>query len=210
VRVLTARIESREEIPGVTVYRRPDLFHSDVPMSERLGEALSFDPDVIHLHQVDLPDVVSALRTRAPVVISAHVYSACPSGLYYFHPGQECTRAHGPGCMFNMVVRDCAHTRNIKSFPARYVNAARRAEALKRADLVVSYSTAVDRHLAANGLRQRRILPFPATITAVAGDGGHATRRRIVFGGRVVSQKGVAVLIRAAREVDGEFVICGD
>ena len=31
-----------------------------------------------------------------------------------------------------------------------------------------------------------------------------------MFAGRIVSQKGVAVLIRAAREVDGEFVICGD
>ncbi len=210
VRVLTARIETSEEIPGVTVYRRPDLFHSDVPMTERLGEVLSFDPDVIHLHQVDLPDVVNAMRASAPVVISAHVYSACPSGLYYFRPGQECTRAHGPGCMFNMVLRGCAHTRNIKSLPTRYVNAARRAEALEGADLVVSYSTAVDRHLAANGLGRRRILPFPATIEAKPGDDGHATRRRVVFAGRVVSQKGVAVLIRAAREVDGEFVICGD
>lgn len=209
VRVLTARIESNEEIPGVTVIRRPDLFHPDVPMTERLGDVLSFNPDVIHLHQVDLPDVVKALRASAPVVISAHVYSACPSGLYYFRPGQECTRAHGPGCMFNMVLRGCAHTRNLKSLPARYVNAARRAEALEGADLVVSYSTAVDRHLAANGLMQRRIVPFPATIAARAGT-GHDDRRRVVFAGRIVGQKGVAVLIRAAREVDGEFVICGD
>jgi glycosyltransferase involved in cell wall biosynthesis len=209
VRVLTARVESTEEIPGVTLYRRPDLFHSDVPMSERLGEVLSFDPDVVHLHQVDLPDVVDELRASAPVVISAHVYSACPSGLYYFRPGQECTRAHGPACMFNMLARGCAHTRNLKSLPTRYVNAERRAEALKGADLVVSYSTAVDRHLAANGLMRRQIIPFPATIAARLGT-GHENRRRVVFAGRVVSQKGVAVLIRAAREVDGEFVICGD
>jgi glycosyltransferase involved in cell wall biosynthesis len=209
VRVLTARIESNEEIPGVTVIRCPDLFHPDVPMTERLGEVLSLNPDVIHLHQVDLPDVVTALRASAPVVISAHVFSACPSGLYYFRPGQECTRGHGPGCMFNMVLRGCAHTRNLKSLPTRYVHAARRAEALKGADLVVSYSTAVDRHLAANGLVHRQIVPFPATITARAGT-GHENRRRVVFAGRVVGQKGVAVLIRAAREVEGEFVICGD
>jgi glycosyltransferase involved in cell wall biosynthesis len=208
VRVLTARIESNEEIRGVTVYRCPDLFHADVPMTDRLGDALSFDPDVIHLHQVDLPDVVRAMRMTAPVLISAHVYSACPSGLYYFRPGQECTRAHGPGCVFNLVVRGCAHTTNLKPLLTRYMNAARRAEALKGADLVVSYSSAVDRHLAANGLLRRQIVPFPATIAPKQGS-GHATRRRVVFAGRIVSQKGVAVLIRAAREVDGEFVICG-
>jgi glycosyltransferase involved in cell wall biosynthesis len=39
---------------------------------------------------------------------------------------------------------------------------------------------------------------------------GHAARRRVVFAGRIVAPKGVAVLIRAARDVDAEFVICGD
>jgi glycosyltransferase involved in cell wall biosynthesis len=209
VRVIAARIESADEIPGVTLYRCPDLFKDEVPMAERIGDAMAFGPDVVHLHQVDRPDVVQAMRASAPVVISAHVYSACTSGVYYFKPGQECTRAHGPGCVFNLLARGCAHTRNLKPLPARYRNASRRVAALERADLVVSYSTAVDRHLAANGLTQRRIVPFPATIASKQGS-GHDARRRVVFAGRIVSQKGVAVLIRAAREVDGEFVICGD
>ncbi len=209
VRVLAARIESAEDIPGVTLYRCPDLFHAEVPMATRIGDALSFTPDVIHLHQVDLPDVVRALRATAPVVISAHVYSACPSGLYYFRPGHECTRAHGPGCAFNLVARGCAHSSNLKPLPTRYKSSARRAEALADADLVISYSSSVDRHLAANGLLERRIVPFPATVTAVEGS-GHDTRRRVVFAGRMVRHKGIAVLIRAARKVDAEFVICGD
>jgi glycosyltransferase involved in cell wall biosynthesis len=209
VRVIAARVESTEEIPGVTLYRCPDLFKDDVPMSTRIGEALAFGPDVIHLHQVDRPDVVQAMRASAPVVISAHVYSACTSGVYYFKPGHECTRAHGPGCVFNLLARGCAHTRNIKPLPTRYRNASRRVDALRHADLVLSYSTAVDRHLAANGLTRRQIVPFPATIEPRHGS-GHATRRRVVFAGRIVSQKGVAVLIRAARQVDGEFIICGD
>jgi len=208
VRVFAARIESSEQIPGVTVYRCPDLFHPEVPMAERLGDAMSFAAEVIHLHQVDLPDVIDALRASAPVVASAHVYSACPSGLYYFQPGHECTRGHGPGCAFNMLARGCAHTLNVKSLPARYRGAARRAQALSRADLLISYSSSVDRHLAANGLQRRRIVPFPVTITPEAG--GSPTGRRVVFAGRIVKQKGLAVLIRAAREVDAEFAVCGD
>jgi glycosyltransferase involved in cell wall biosynthesis len=207
VRVFAARIESSEQIPGVTVYRCPDLFHPEVPMAKRIADALSILPEVIHLHQVDLPDVIEELRASAPVVISAHVYSACPSGLYYFQPGHECTRGHGPGCALNMLARGCAHTFNVKSLPARYRGAARRAQALSRADLLISYSSSVDRHLAANGLERRRIVPFPVTITpeARSGDG-----RRVVFAGRIVKQKGLAVLIRAAREVDAEFAVCGD
>jgi glycosyltransferase involved in cell wall biosynthesis len=209
VRVLAARIEAPTEVPGVTLYRCPDLFHADVPMASRIGSALEFEPDVIHLHQVDLPDVVQAMRVSAPVLISAHVYSACPSGLYYFRPGHECTRGHGPGCALNLVARGCAHTANLKPLPKRYRSSARRAEALRNADLVISYSSAVDRHLAANGLERRRIVPFPATIEPIEGS-GHDKRRRVVFAGRMVRHKGIAVLIRAAREVDAEFVICGD
>lgn len=45
---------------------------------------------------------------------------------------------------------------------------------------------------------------------APAAGSGYATRRRVVFAGRVVAPKGVDVLIRAARAVEAEFVICGD
>ncbi len=209
VRVLAARIESTDELPGVTLYRCPDLFNADAPMSARIGAALAFAPEVIHLHQVDLPDVVRAMRASAPVLVSAHNYVACAAGVHYFRPGQECTRAHGPGCVANMLVRGCAHVRNPKSLPTRYRNASNGLAALRSADLVVSYSSAVDRHLAQNALTARRLVPLPVTIVPKSG-AGHATRRRVVFAGRVVRPKGVAVLIRAAREVDAEFVICGD
>ena len=209
VGVLAGRIEAPDDVPGVTVYRCPDLFNADAPMSERLGDALSFDPEVVHLHQVDLPDVVEAMRASAPVVVSAHVYSACSAGVYYFRPGQECTRAHGPGCVVNMVARGCAHSLNPKPIPKRYKNASRRAAALRGADLVVSYSSAVDRHLAVNGLPRRTLVPYPATI-APEPSSEDADRRRVMFAGRLVHTKGLDVLIRAARQVDAEFVICGD
>jgi glycosyltransferase involved in cell wall biosynthesis len=209
VRVMAARIESTDEIPGVTLYRCPDLFHEDVPMEARIGEALAFGPEVVHLHHIERPDIAQAMRVSAPLVVSAHNYAVCPSGKYYFRPGQECTRGRGPGCIVNMIARGCAHTHNPKSLPARYKSAARAAEALELADVVVSYSGAVDRHLAANGLPRRRIVPYSTTIAPepAAGDGAG---RRVVFAGRLVREKGIDVLIRAAREVDGEFVICGD
>lgn len=53
------------------------------------------------------------------------------------------------------------------------------------------------------------MIPLFTTMIPTRGD-GHAERRRVVFAGRVVAPKGVGVLIRAARAVEGEFVICGD
>ncbi len=207
--VLTGRIESDERISGVTLHDSPQLFNRDASMDVRLGEALTSRPAVVHLHQIDDPDVVARMRTVAPVVSSAHGYSACTSGVYYFGPGQECTRAHGPMCVVNLLARGCAHTRHPKSLPARYARVTGRLRALVQADLVVSYSSSVDRHLAANGLTRRAIVPYFPTMAHKSGS-GHAARRRVVFAGRVVAPKGVGVLLRAASDVDGEFVICGD
>lgn len=209
VHVLTARAEARQPVAGVTVHHSPELLSRRVPPAARLGDALAIDPEVIHLHQFEDPDVVAFMRLSAPVLISVHGYSACTSGAHYFRPGQECARAHGVGCVPNLLVRGCAHTRDPRALPPSYRAATRSVRALHQADLALSYSSAVDRHLAANGVARRRTIPLFATVAAARGS-GHETRRRVLFAGRVVPAKGVGVLIRCARTVDAEFVICGD
>ncbi len=209
VAVAAAKVDPGTDVPGLTVYQAPELFDRGAPAQARLGEALSCDPEVIHLHQVDDPRLVESARSIAPVIASAHGYTACTSGVYYFRPGEECTRGHGPGCVPNLIARGCAHARHPKTLPVKFKNATTGRMALQRSDLVISYSSAVDRHLAANGLRSRAIVPYFPTMPATRGS-GHATRRRVVFAGRVVRTKGVDVLIRAAPYVDAEFVLCGD
>ncbi|HYM46655.1 MAG TPA: glycosyltransferase family 4 protein [Solirubrobacteraceae bacterium] len=209
VGVLAAQVQDAERVPEVSVFHSPALFDTHAAMDARLGESLSFAPGVIHLHQFDDPEVVERLRESAPVIVSAHGYIACTSRVYYFRPGHECTRAHGPGCVPNLLARGCAHTRRPQTLPAAYRRSTRALAALERADLTVSYSSSVDRHLATNGVTRRTVVPLFSTTSAKTGS-GHSERRRVVFAGRVVAPKGVAILIRAARAVDAEFVICGD
>jgi glycosyltransferase involved in cell wall biosynthesis len=193
----------------LTVYCSHELFNAQAPVELRLGEAAGFQADVVHLNQTDDPDIVDFLRLRAPVVISAHGFLACTSGVNYFRPGHECGRGHGVGCIPNLMFKGCAHTRDPRQLPRSYRKRTRVQAALRSADLVVSYSTAVDAHLAANGVAQRRIVPyFPTHLPCQPS--ANAGGRRILFAGRIVTPKGVAVLIKAARLVDGEFVICGD
>jgi glycosyltransferase involved in cell wall biosynthesis len=208
VRVLAARIDPGESTPAVTFFDSPGLFDTNAPMERRLGAAVAERPEVIHLHQVDDPDIVDALRMTAPVVNSAHAFTACTSGVYYFRPGQECTRGHGPGCVPNLLLRGCAHTRYPKTLPVKFMNATRARAALRSSDLAVSYSSAVDRHLAANGIASRAVVPYFPTMAAKPAS--QAAHRRVLFAGRIVRPKGVGVLIRAAREVEAELVICGD
>lgn len=207
VTVLSARIESEQIPSGVRVCESPELFNTEASMEVRFGEALATQPDVIHLNQLDDAEVVRFLRASAPIVISSHGYLACTSRVHYFRAGEECGRAHGPGCVPNLL--RCAHVRDPRTLPASYVKAGRALAALQGADLVVSYSSAVDRHLATNGLAERRIVPYFPTVAPQVGS-GYDTRRRVVFAGRIVKSKGVATLIRAARELDAELVICGD
>ncbi|HEX4466696.1 MAG TPA: glycosyltransferase family 4 protein, partial [Solirubrobacteraceae bacterium] len=208
VSVLATHIDA-EAAPGVTLMQGERLDDVGASPGERLGSAMDCDPAVVHVHQMDDPDLVGELRMHAPVLVSVHGYSACTSGVHYFKPGEECTRAHGPGCVPNLAFRGCAHTRQVRLLPGTYKRVSRGVQALRAADLAVSYSTAIDAHLATNGISRRTIVPyFPTTPPAAAPAAGQP--RRVLFAGRVVAPKGVAVLIRAARTVDAEFVVCGD
>lgn len=209
VGVAAAQIDHTKPVPGVNIFHTPELFEGGMSPERRLGEAISARPTVVHLHQVDDPELVDFVRASAPVLVSAHGYTACTSGVHYFRPGQECPRAHGLGCVPNLGLRGCAHTSNPRRLPASYRNASRGLEALRGADLAISYSSAVDRHLSVNEVARRAVIPYFPTMAPAVGS-GHAERRRVVFAGRVVAPKGVDVLIRAARAVQAEFVICGD
>jgi glycosyltransferase involved in cell wall biosynthesis len=208
VHVLAARDELQQPLDGVTVHASRELFRGEQPLQRRLGDALSRGYSVIHTHQFDDPLVNAELQRRAPLVSSVHGYSACTSGVHYFRPGHECDRAHGPGCVPNLLARGCAHTRDPRWLPHSYRHVTGARESLRRADLTVAYSRTIDRHMAINGVERRAIVPLFSTVP-VASASGHERRRRVVFAGRLVRPKGVDVLIRAARAVEAEFVICG-
>jgi len=207
VAVLVARIESDERIEGVEVIHSPLLYKTD-EMEPRFAEALAREPEVVHLNQLDDPGVVAFLRRRAPVVLSAHSYLACASSVHYFRPGEGCGRAHGPGCVPNLLLRGCAHRWNVTTFAGEYRKAGRELEAMRSADMVIGYSQAMERHLRAAGVAWRRVVPYFPTLDPLAGDGEES--RRVVFAGRLHRSKGAETLLRAARDLDAELRICGD
>ena len=168
VTVAAAKVDPELHVPGVTVHHSTELFKVHVPIDARLGAAASARPDVIHLHQLDDPEMVTALRIKAPVVVSAHGYTACTAGVHYFRPGTECARPHGPGCVPNLALRGCAHVRNPRPLPASYRQTTHALAALRGADLAVAYSGVVEQHLAVNGVTHRAIVPLFTTLTPPA------------------------------------------
>ncbi len=207
VEVLVARVETEERIEGVEVIHSPLLYKTEA-MEPRFGEALAREPEVIHLNQLDDPAVVEFLRGHAPVVLSSHGYLACASSVHYFRAGHGCERAHGPGCVPNLLLRGCAHRWNVTTLPADYRKAGRDLHALRAADMTIGYSHTMDRHLRAAGVSRRRVVPYFPTLDPLPGDGEQS--RRVVFAGRLHASKGAATLLEAARELDAELRICGD
>jgi glycosyltransferase involved in cell wall biosynthesis len=209
VHVVARVVEPGEHVEGVQVHESPGLLDGALSAEQRLAGTLGAAPAVVHLHQFEDPDVAAAIRRHAPLVLSMHGYSACTSGVHYFRPGQECERAHGPGCVPNLIGRGCAHTRDPSWLPGSYRHASRAVRLLRAADLAISYSGVIDRHLATNGATRRAVVPLFATLEPVRA-GGHEARRRVLFAGRLVRAKGLQVLLRAMRELDAELLVCGD
>ena len=65
VHVLVARVEDDAHIDGVTVHQSAELFHSEAPIGVRLGDVLSCEPDLVHLHQMDDPEVAIKALTAS-------------------------------------------------------------------------------------------------------------------------------------------------
>ena len=209
VHVLASRAEPHQPAPGVTVHACAQLFDAALAPERRIGDVRGRDYSVVHTHQFDDPSVLSHLRNDAPLLSSVHGFTLCTSGVHYFQPGDECQRAHGPGCVPNLLLRGCAHTHDPRWLPGSYRRASSARASLQACDLTISYSRAIDRHLAQNGVLRRTVVPLFSTVPVVRG-AGHEQRRRVVFAGRLVHAKGVDVLIRAVRSVEAELVICGE
>ena len=206
VTVLAARADDHDGPAHVIVAER--LFDRGADPATRVGEARDVHADIVHVHQADHPELVAYLREGAPLLVSAHGYSACPASVHYFRPGQECHRSHGPGCIANMLARGCSHGRSPAAWRVMYTRSLRALETLRHADLAVSYSSVVDRHLAENGLERRAVVPLFSTLPPSPERA--PLPRRVLYAGRLVQPKGVDILVRAAARVDCQLVICGD
>lgn len=209
VHVLAAQIDPHERTPGITFHQSVELYNGEVAPQQRVDAAMSCAPRIVHFHQFEDADVASHIQRSAPLIVSVHGYSACTSAVHYFRPGEECERPHGAGCVPNLLARGCAHTRNPSWLPGSFRRATRSVKLLRQADLVVSYSSVIDRHMSTNGILRRARVPLFSTLPPAA-VGGEQRARRVVFAGRVVRPKGAQVLLRAASTLDAELVICGD
>jgi glycosyltransferase involved in cell wall biosynthesis len=164
--------------------------------------------DVAHLHGIEDPALVVELSAMSACVVSAHNWSGCAAGTRYFGAGRECRREHGPGCVVNMLFRNCNHLLDPRPILRDYGTAADRLDALRAAHVVVAHSRAVEAHLRANAVAHTCVVPLPISVPKRAEP--IPPTPRVACVGRLTSVKGFDVLLRAAPLFDAPVDICGD
>jgi glycosyltransferase involved in cell wall biosynthesis len=177
---------------------------------ELLSTIANFKPDIIHVHQLFDTKCVRLFRNAAPLVWSIHNYNAiCVTHEKYFGPGVECMKAYGPGCMSNMLLRGCDHRKVKRPSPLLYLSTGRLLKAVRQADIAVAYSHFVCDQLKLNAVE--RVAQVPIFTTPPDEYPVRPRRRRVMFSGRIVREKGLDTLLRALALVpDAMLDICGD
>jgi glycosyltransferase involved in cell wall biosynthesis len=213
--VIAGRREGEWEPPRAEVACRlaPELCGDVLTDEDARGIAALVNglrPDIVHLHDVADRSLVELLRMSSRVVASAHGYPGCAPNTYYFSPGHECSRGHGPLCLLHMGAHGCLHSANLTAIPRLYARSRRRLYALRAADRVIAYSDAVRRNLIANGFDDIPVVPLFPTLGAPRARPEPGDAQTVVFAGRLVPAKGLDVLIRALPKTRAKLIVCGD
>ncbi|MEJ7787113.1 MAG: glycosyltransferase family 4 protein [Solirubrobacteraceae bacterium] len=208
VTIVCARADAGAQLSAIEV---PEIAE---PGSAQAGACLeralrASRPDIVQIHDLADPQIVTTAQRCAPTLVSAHGYPGCTHNNHYFAPGVECHRGHGPGCLVNIAFRGCFHARNPLPVAGLYGQTSLRLAAYEMADGIVAYSNAVVRHLAENGLKARLVPLFTALARRDAPP-PPKYGRRVLFVGRVVPAKGLETLLRAMARIDAGLTIVGD
>jgi glycosyltransferase involved in cell wall biosynthesis len=165
----------------------------------------SFCPDFVHiqnLYPLISPAILPLLRKAGvPVVMNIQNFRlACPNGLHYSH-GEICTRCLG-GREYWCVVRNCERSM-LKSTGYALRNAVARwtGAFTEHVDVFTPPTSFHARWLADQGIAADRIHVIPNMVDDDAGGHFSATGAYVGFAGRVSPEKGVEVLIEAARRL---------
>jgi glycosyltransferase involved in cell wall biosynthesis len=170
-------------------------------------------PDVVHVHNVYpllSPSVFDACRTAGvPSVMTVHSHILTCPNWYHVRNGQGCRLCLG-GHEYQCFLVNCRGNRFESAAYALRSYLAAHLGLFKRATLLIAVSNYLRDHLVEAGYARERIAVVPNTVPVPDEPVDPAGGTYVVFAGRLSHEKGVAVLIDAARATKIPVKIAGD
>ena len=163
-----------------------------------------FRPDIVHVHNVfpllSASVLAACRRAGVPVVMTCHNYRlVCPIAVHFVH-GQICERCAG-GHEYRCFLHNCRDNR-IESAAYALRGQVTRTLGLftRNITLYLAISSFLKTRLVAAGLSDDRVVVVPNMISipdpvADAAQGGYGA-----FAGRASEEKGIPILLEAARK----------
>jgi glycosyltransferase involved in cell wall biosynthesis len=200
--------DSTCEFP-VTVSLRSTGFAAD------LAAVANYSPDVVHVHDDNFGLALEReLQERYPTVRSLHSFGfGCASGERYFRGGAICTRAHGPGCLANLLGKGCAHRVDVRPQLGHFFEVNERLPLIRAARAVVVYSEFVHSTALVNGIEQARSHVIPYCVDRPSRSLPQVEARTVSYIGRINRSKGLDVLLQAlagAQSAWDDLLVVGD
>lgn len=187
--------------------------------NELIKSVESFEPDVIHAHNI-FPLIGDALFSVAatrniPVVLTLHNYRLSCIAATHYRAGRVCE-----DCTFSSswpgVRRGCYRGSRVASAAVAFATS-RWHHAIQRAAVVIALTEFAASRLIKNGIPRDRVFIKPNFVDVVAVPPAALPSERdvvaeyVVFAGRLSEEKGVLDLVAAWRQVSGlKLKILGD
>ena len=169
------------------------------------------NPDVVHVHNTFAaasPSVFAAAR-RVPIVHTLHNYRmVCPVAIA-FRDGHACTDCVGRVIPWPGVLHACVRGSRSQSAVAAATTAVHRGlGTFRRIGVYVALTSFQRGLMIEGGLPAERIKVIPNFLEPDPGMGSEP-RSGVVYVGRLAEEKGVEVLLRAARIGPGHISVAG-
>lgn len=179
------------------------------------GLISDFEPDIAHLQNIHnhlTPSILYSLKeNNIPVVWTLHDYKLICPNTSFLRDGKICERCKKTR-YYNAPIAKCkkgSFTASLLASAESYVHRMLRIQDL--VDVFVAPSNFLMKKLIEYGFDEDRIISMPNFINLDGDNGPVDVGDYIIYSGRLSPEKGVDVLVEAARGIRGaHFIIAGE
>lgn len=159
-------------------------------------------PDVVLIHSVYHPEIISYLAQHYPTIAYMHgFYPVCPGlAKYYRRNGRQCERAFGWGCAMKIYTHRCASARRPDNVAKILKQTKNYQEAYKGVIKIIVSSPYMRDLYIQNGFDPVKIMIIPPYINWVENDFDRedaSDKKAVLFVGRLEIEKGLPYLLKA-------------